>query len=566
VDERLQTVEFELHRLAAELAHVQGRVAALEGERLAATTLSPALDEDQSSAGETVVSRPRLQAVAAALGQAFIGLGGAFLLRAITDAGLLSPALGVSAGLLYAFGWLGASARAARRGTPIDAGFRGAVAVLVAFPLVVEATLRFAIVPAGLAPLALSALSGLYLGVAWRERLHGLAWFTVMAALGTGLVLMARTGVVVPHAAGFVALGVATLWLGYDREWVMLRWPAAVVADLVVAGLLMRVASDPPLDPPGYVLAVQALLLSGYLGSTAVRTLVRGRNVIPFEVAQTLAVLVVGLGGGMWLGRSAAGGAAMGWVALLLAIAAYAVAFAFIDRQQGRGVNFYFYSSLALVCALAGTGALLSPAPRAVVWSVLAVAAAFAAGRFGRVTLAYHGSVYVVGAALAGGLLYNTGARLLGASGAAVMWPELVALAAAAVTCGLLPPAEPGLNPAWARGQAFVSTLVLLFGAIGLGAAAGTAAAGLAGPAPVPAAVSATVRTIALAGGAVLAARLALWPRLATFGLFVYPILMLTGVKLLIEDFRVSQPATLFVALAAFGAALVIAPRFTRSR
>ncbi|MDP1569761.1 MAG: hypothetical protein Q8L86_07135 [Vicinamibacterales bacterium] len=567
MDERLQAVEAELRRIAGELAGVQARVASLEAGVRTAGALAPTSHIEGPVVTASALRGARPQAVVPALGRALIGLGGAYLLRAVTETGVLAPALGVGAGLVYAAAWLAATARSARRATPIDAGFQGAVAVLVAFPLIVEATLRFAIVPPGLAALALAALSAFFLGVAWRSDLHGLAWLTVVAALGTGLVLMARTGIVLPYASLFIAIGIATLWLGYDREWVLLRWPAALVADVVVAGLLLRVSTDPPLDPAGHVQAVQALLMAAYLGSIALRTLVRGRQVIPFEVVQTVAVLVVGLGGGLSIGRGSAAGMAMGGVVLLLAAGAYGVAFAFLERRHDRGINFYFYSSLALVCTLAGTGVLLPHGPRALVWSALAVAAAFAAGRVGRTALAFHGAAYLAGAALAAQLLPHAFARLFGAPMAGVaLWPEVVVLAAAAVICTLPPAVEAGLPRRLGRLHQFAAAFVVLSGGTGWTVLLAVAAVQAAGFAPVPDGMSATMRTVALAGGAVVAAWLAQQPRLSTFGIFVYPMLAVVGVKLLVEDLRVSEPATLFVALAAFGAALVVAPRFTRDR
>ena len=50
------------------------------------------------------------------------------------------------------------------------------------------------------------------------------------------------------------------------------------------------------------------------------------------------------------------------------------------------------------------------------------------------------------------------------------------------------------------------------------------------------------------------------------FGWLLYPVLAWGVVKLLIEDFRVSPPALLFVAFALYGAALIIAPRVARRR
>jgi hypothetical protein len=59
-------------------------------------------------------------------------------------------------------------------------------------------------------------------------------------------------------------------------------------------------------------------------------------------------------------------------------------------------------------------------------------------------------------------------------------------------------------------------------------------------------------------------ARAARSPRLPEAGWLVYPLLVVTGLKFLFEDFRVSRPATLFAAFALYGVALIIAPRLRR--
>jgi len=45
------------------------------------------------------------------------------------------------------------------------------------------------------------------------------------------------------------------------------------------------------------------------------------------------------------------------------------------------------------------------------------------------------------------------------------------------------------------------------------------------------------------------------------FAWLVYPVLAAGGVRLVLDDFRHSEPSTLFIALALYGAALAFAPR-----
>jgi hypothetical protein len=82
----------------------------------------------------------------------------------------MTPAVGVPLGLVYALVWMGAASRAARHGDPLRAGFDGATALAIGFPLIVEAALRFALLTPALAAASLAAFTGVMLLVAWRDR------------------------------------------------------------------------------------------------------------------------------------------------------------------------------------------------------------------------------------------------------------------------------------------------------------------------------------------------------------------------------------------------------------
>ena len=68
------------------------------------------------------------------------------------------------------------------------------------------------------------------------------------------LALVAATGAVLLFAGVTVALGVATLWIGYEADWVLLRWPVALVADLMMLALAARVTNAHRPDPPALLL------------------------------------------------------------------------------------------------------------------------------------------------------------------------------------------------------------------------------------------------------------------------------------------------------------------------
>jgi len=76
----------------------------------------------------------------------------------------------------------------------------------------------------------------------------------------------------------------------------------------------------------------------------------------------------------------------------------------------------------------------------------------------------------------------------------------------------------------------------------------------------------ATVRTSVLAAAALALASAGRSERFRESGWLLYPVLAAGGLKLLVEDLPRSQPATLFIALAAYGGALIVAPRLARAR
>lgn len=560
IDVRLQAVE-------RALAAMERRITALEAAaRAPAVGASETLEPGAPAWAEpTPGGEPRdLAGVLPLLGRTFIALGGAFLLRALTDSGRLPLQAGVALGLAYAVGWLVVVGRAASAGRPLSASFHALAGLAIGLPVLWEASTRFALLPPAASAMAIGVFSGLALLVSWRGRVHSLAAMATVATIVTAVALVARTGAIAPYGALLVALGLATLWLGYERDWFWLRWPSALAANLVLAGLTTRALSPATQEPSGPVLAVLLFLLAGYLASFAARTLVRGRLVIPFEVVQTLAVLAVGLGGAVAVAhRSGSGEGPLGLATTLLGVGAYGAGFAFVGRRQGLGSNFYFYATLALLLVVTGLAILLPRMPFALACSALAVLTTWLAARFSREALALHGAVYVALAAGASGLLGGTlSAFSSDGPGWPVLGPAAWAALASALTCLVLP------RPARSDAPDALTRLPRI--AVGLIVAAGSAAAILLPLQPVVSGVTpaagtiATLRTAVIAAAAVLLALATRHERVKELGWWMYPVLAAGGLKLVVEDFHRSEPAALFVALALLGAALVAAPRLAR--
>ena len=568
---RLESTIDELRRtiraLDARVAHLERRSASVEAEAPAAETGPAEIEAAGVSAPEPRGWRDPI-AVLSLIGRLFIVLGGAYLLRAMTDAGAIPPSAGVALGLAYGLFWLALADRAGGRGQRPGAVFHGIGAAMVAFPVVLEATTRFKVFPGAASAAALAILTAGILAVSWRRRLQALAWIAVAVAIPTSIVVLAKTGVVVPHAFFLMLFGVATLWMGYSLDWLLVRWPVAAVADIVVVGVTLRALAPDPQETPAAALTVQLALLGAYLASIAIRTLVRGRNVIPFEVVQTAAALVVGLGGALSVTRATgSGAAALGVASVLIGVACYGVAFAFIERQQHRGRNVYFYTSLAVILVLVGVSTLLPGPAITGVLAALAIVCSAAWARIGRLFLLLHAAVYLLSAALvSGGIGYDLREVVAGA-GPPWLLPSpamLVVLISGAVSAWLAAREPAGDGSTWARVPRFVIVLVLVLSAGGALVGYLAPAVGRQPDGSIDPGVLATIRTGVLAIAALVVAWIGKHARFREWDWLVYPLLIGIGLKMAAQDFMHSRPATLFVALALYGAALIVAPRLRR--
>jgi hypothetical protein len=211
---------------------------------------------------------------------------------------------------------------------------------------------------------------------------------------------------------------------------------------------------------------------------------------------------------------------------------------------------------------------ILGSAALALGWSALALAAVGIGGWFNRITLRFHGAVYVVAAASVVGLMACAFDGLLAAPTGA--WrpatPVGILVAGGGAACYGVLVATPA-----ARGSEWFESLPqAIVGAVVVWSAAGMASGWLSGP--LVAAAGATADAAVVAAGrtavlAVLAVALAWAGRrwsLQELTWLVYPVLVGGGLKLLWEDFRYGQPITLFVALALYGGALLVTPRLIR--
>lgn len=561
-----------IEELAERLRLVESRLAAIEAAAAPAASSGDRRAPEGGMPDAAAALGPELlipTGLVPLLGRALLVLGGGYLLRAAADSGAVPAGAAAVLGLAYAGFWLvRCGADAARPAGRTGATFHAVAALAIAYPLVLENTLRFRAVGAGVAAALLLAIHSAGLSLGLRHHLPVVSWSSALGGVTAALVLLVGSRDLLPATLGLLGMAAVVERLGGPERAEALRWPAALGATLAVA-LSCTIAGRPGGPPEAYAalpaapLAATALLLPAlYVVSAAVRTLAHGQAPGAFDLVQTTLALVVGLGGGARV-LAAAGMPAwpFGGASVVLAAACYLAAFAVIDRRAGQSRAFYSYTTLAGGLALAGLPSIAQGGALVAALACLGLGGVALGSHSGRQTLQVHGALYLLAAAAAAGLLRVATSGLV--APAAATWPRAdgpawLACAAAGAGFAVLVAWRPARSGFWPR--------LLLAAALGFalaGLVAGEMAralGGAGGPSPDAGLVGAVRMAVlcALAIGLAWAARRYALPEAAWI---VPAILVLAGLKLLAEDFRHGRPLTLFLALVFYGAALLAVPR-----
>ena len=201
-------------------------------------------------------------------------------------------------------------------------------------------------------------------------------------------------------------------------------------------------------------------------------------------------------------------------------------------------------------------------------WALLAIMMAYFSSRAGWVSLSLQCTILLVAASAGSGLLETGLESLVGdpANGWAVVTFPHVVVALATVVCLFIPVAQH--SERWGKFAGLPQLIVLILSVWSVGglfiAVAAPDIAGVNGEEPSLAALAA-LRTAMLSIAAVTLAISSRYPRWPEARWLVYPVLVLVGIKLFVEDFPNGEPTALFVALGFVGTALlVVAPLLKR--
>lgn len=576
MDPHPQDLERRVDDLAAAMARVENRLERLEASILQTSSVSPvspAVPAEVTLDTAELEPPPEIRVDAVGwttlLGRTLLALAGAFLLRAVTSEGILPELVGAIAALLYAAVWLVLADRA--RGAA-NVAFHSLSAIVIAVPLIYETTTRFALLAPAVAAVLLVGFGVACVAVAVRRDLRSPLWIGVVGVAPCALFLGGAAAAPVPFAIALTLLAVAVVEAVESRRtrqeslrgWGGTAWIVAAFADLA---LLLLVTEDPiALERASLVgvLLAQALFFVLVGGGAARRIFGGGGGAL--LVARTVAALGLGYGGAVLVGATSAEGArtglgmVLGVVGAALAVGAYAVGLWILDREEKTRA--LYFNSAAWVLMLLGS-ALLLPRP-ALLWAALALLGAAAGSRRSRFTFSLHGALYALAALVASELWRNGITAWIGISESAPQFhgEGLAALVAAAL-CLAFP--VRAVATYWRRWSHLPHLLLLVLVIWGSGAVLiallGPPVAGT----PPDAALLAVLRTAVVALAALGLALLSRSERWQEAAMLVPPVLILGGIKLLVEDLPSGRPTTLFASFALYGAALILAPRLRRN-
>lgn len=329
----MELLESRVARVEEALCSIERRLAGLERPPRAESAVK--IVEESSPA-------PRFDF--ALIGKSVLIVGGAYLLRALTEVGFVPQRAGVVLAFVYAMAWIAIADRALARGRRMAALLDASTAALIAAALIWEATTRFHL----FSPLIASALTAVaalaLLAVAVRRKSSIVALIAAALLTFTSIGVSIGTGDVLPAAIAAALVGV-----------VALRWRMESYVTLIFATvgdfLALVLTAMALLDRAPRPAAAIALASMAVLWAVAIEARPRWP-----ESIQTAAALIVGAGGAS-LTAFDAFTLAVGWSAVAVTAAAI-----------GRWSERLQWTLQAPVWALAATLAAFTVESRTALW------------------------------------------------------------------------------------------------------------------------------------------------------------------------------------------------------
>jgi hypothetical protein len=540
-------LESRVERLEGAVEELTHRMEILDAERGAG---SAELGETQPPLRAPSSPLPAIESEASLFslaGTSILILAGAYVLRALTESGVIPKLGGVFAGVAYAAFWILVADRAARAGRSRVALFHAATASGIAFPLVWETTMRFKFVSPAFGATVAAFMGLVLIGVAWRDRQQSIAWIGGIGSIAAALAIASPMALIQPLLAGSV-VGAATLFVAMDCKWTYVGWPAAILTNtLAIMAIGWPLLQGKMTDPGELVIALVAFAVL-WLGAIVHRRLQHRESPSVFDICESALLAFIGFGGAAFVAvMHEAGVVPLGVFLLAVASGAWVISLTgFGTATAAFRVWAGAFGAFSLALA---TFLLTRDITVTALWlAIFGLASAELARRRDSFALAVQSVAWMVLAALAGGVvrafinaMFSTSVAALELQPAAIAVVVLAALVCARSTVRFV------------RGTTLAATAIGAFFCIVY------AAANLIRPdAHIGLALIRTVTLAAIAAVLALVARFG-W---AAGGIgLARAVLVVGGLKLLVEDVRIGNALMLVAAFAAYGGAMVVVGR-----
>ena len=395
---RLTTRLDALEKRVARLEHPPGAPAVPPAS--AALELPPASSIASSSFANSGVTF-------AVLGRAMLGMAGAYLLRAVAESGSFPKLATVALAIAYAVAWLIWAVRVPVGDWFAATTYAGTSALILA-PMLWELTLHFRVLSPSASAAVLATFVCTAYGLAWKRNLTSIIWVTDLATSVAAIALLIATHDMQPFLAVLLLMALLTEAAACRNRWLNVRHIVAASAD-IAAWILLYIYSSPDRSLADYanlgdaaLLAPAVALFLVYGISVALRTILLRREITLFETAQAIIAFFLAADA-IYHFAPAHGASVFGVFCLALSIAGYTTVF--VVRNIAGTRNIRVYATWSLVLFLLGCFTCLPPMWLASSLAVAAILATSGGVNLSRLSLAFHGLVYLCAAAFASGLL-----------------------------------------------------------------------------------------------------------------------------------------------------------------
>ena len=557
-----------VEQLGDRLRDLESRIASLESfviaERLPQPEARPTPTPLVARRASPPRALPELESSARAfptVGKAVLGFAGAFLLRALAESGSVPKLPVLIIAILYACFWMIWSARTKDRFASVT---YAVTSTLILSPMLWEATVRFQSMPATASASILVAFIVLTLVLASRHDLQVIPWIATLASGSTAVALIVGTRELIPLTLALLAIAAAvetSACLGHELTF---RVIPAIAADFTLWLSLYILGSENV--PEGYrsvapstLIALCALLPAIYGIGVTFRMFVQRHRISIFEIAQLAASFGLAAFGIMRASHNAAA-PALGVLFLLLAGICYwgtLSRFAAESHTRNRRVS----ATWAAALLVAGAFLLLPDNFQIPFLCASALLTAVLYTRTAKLSLGLHASFYLAAAMSVSSLPSYVWNSLAGTVPASPDWRALTVALSAALCYAVESRKE--MDQGRRRLLWLVPAGIAAFTIAGWAVAATVRVAS--GQIELAASHLSMIRTVVIC---LLALVLGVASRRRHLELrwIAYAAVALGTLKLVLEDLRFGNPASLVVSFVFYGLILILLPRMTRTK